>query len=406
MIDPDPQERRSEDLRVALDRTHDKIRTLQLVSARLRARMQATEEALREEQSSGRLESWRRPDTLEAGGRNGGQCADVSARYEPLYAPLIQVIVRENRKRARLAEQQLDRVCFEPECGIAAAPVIPRVWEVDKVLLDELLESSRRNIVCSRICESSLSQKIHTRRLYEKYSELKQAWIAGLERRISGEKTARKRAIQRERDRFILLNTREADAISSAKLTSSGRVTYRSASGLSGTGTLQLSTVQSLNEVDAVLDEIELCRGTPQGVERWRLTSADIPDQDPLYKPVTASVRIDDPLADLYACRARNPWTVAEKMVFLEQFLSEEKQFKKIASALPYKSVYDCVRFYFQNKLRMNLKPLLKEARMKKKATATTARKVLTLARRGFSMDAVRKYVVGVESKDVMDTCL
>lgn len=321
-------------------------------------------------------------------------------------APLIRAVAEENRQRAQVAEQRLSRVCFEPEHALAAPSVIPRVWEVDALLLDELLETGLRHKVCGDIYERSLKHKIRTRQLYEKYLELKRIWSANLERRIHEKKTARERALQRERDRFILLHTREEAAISSARLTSSGRVTYRSVSGLSSSGNLQLSTVQSLNELDAVLDEIEMCGGTPQGVERWRLTSAEIPDQDPSYRPVTASLRIEDPLADLYACRAKNPWTVSERMVFLEQFLTEEKEFKKIAAALQYKSVYDCIRFYFQNKLRMNLKPLLREARMKKKATAATARKVETLARRGFSMEAVSKYVVGVESKDVIDTQL
>lgn len=53
-------------------------------------------------------------------------------------------------------------------------------------------------------------------------------------------------------------------------------------------------------------------------------------------------------------------WTEAEQKVFIDKFLINPKNFRKIASYLPFKSTADCVAFYYRSKKRLRLKQLRK----------------------------------------------
>lgn len=55
-------------------------------------------------------------------------------------------------------------------------------------------------------------------------------------------------------------------------------------------------------------------------------------------------------------------WTGAEQRVFVDKFLAFPKNFRKIASYLPFKRTCDCVAFYYQNKKRLRLKQLRRMA--------------------------------------------
>jgi len=202
--------------------------------------------------------------------------------------------------------------------------------------------------------------------------------------------SVREKQKSRDRDRFILMSTRGPDAITTSR-TSSGRVSYRSGSGVGNTGA-QPSTTQTLQEVDMLLDQIEHYGGTPSGSERYKLTVVTvIPKQDPNYSPVSGSSLLENPVVAHHSVRAVNPWTVQEKITFMEKWLVHQKDFRTIAKFLPNKSVPEVHKFYFQNKLRLNLKGLLKEATTRKKPV-NLSRKIVTLANRGYSMDAAQKY--------------
>ncbi|ORX74916.1 hypothetical protein DL89DRAFT_215598, partial [Linderina pennispora] len=49
-------------------------------------------------------------------------------------------------------------------------------------------------------------------------------------------------------------------------------------------------------------------------------------------------------------------WTQAEVSAFVAAYLAHPKQFGKIASYIPHKSMNDCVLFYYRNKKPLRLK--------------------------------------------------
>lgn len=55
-------------------------------------------------------------------------------------------------------------------------------------------------------------------------------------------------------------------------------------------------------------------------------------------------------------------WTEGEQRIFVDKFLAFPKNFRKIASYLPFKRTSDCVAFYYQNKKHLRLKQLRKLA--------------------------------------------
>lgn len=51
-------------------------------------------------------------------------------------------------------------------------------------------------------------------------------------------------------------------------------------------------------------------------------------------------------------------WTEAEQRIFVDKFLAYPKNFRKIASFLPYKCTANCVAFYYRQKKKLKLKQL------------------------------------------------
>ena len=98
---------------------------------------------------------------------------------------------------------------------------------------------------------------------------------------------------------------------------------------------------------------------------------------------------VEDPVHATRLHTLVNTWRESEKKLFLEKFLSFPKNFRKIASYLPYKSVNDCVEYYYRTKKQMNYKDLVKEqnAQKKKKAQEAQAKKGSLLAKRRNSED-------------------
>lgn len=65
---------------------------------------------------------------------------------------------------------------------------------------------------------------------------------------------------------------------------------------------------------------------------------------------------VEDPVAEHDAFRHRVSWTEQEKQIFHEKYRAHPKEFKKIAAALPTKTVKEVIEFYFINRRKMNLK--------------------------------------------------
>ena len=114
-------------------------------------------------------------------------------------------------------------------------------------------------------------------------------------------------------------------------------------------------------DADQVFDEIESAGGTAGGLDRWAKNIVKIPDRNVNELPSQdGGVLIEDPLREYYQSRMISPWSQAERLTFLEKFVAHGKDFRKIASFLPYQSVASCVKFYYTNKLLLDLKSLSK----------------------------------------------
>ncbi|EAX92159.1 Myb-like DNA-binding domain containing protein [Trichomonas vaginalis G3] len=69
---------------------------------------------------------------------------------------------------------------------------------------------------------------------------------------------------------------------------------------------------------------------------------------------------VENPEAEHKQYKNRISWTESEIRIFLEKYAQHPRQFKKIAAALPLKSVKDVIEFYYIQRIKMNLKDLEK----------------------------------------------
>lgn len=84
---------------------------------------------------------------------------------------------------------------------------------------------------------------------------------------------------------------------------------------------------------------------------------------------------IEDPVKHHQEYKKRVGWTELEKQIFLEKYAQHPKDFKKIASSLPTKSIKDVIEFYGVNRIKLNLKAIEHNAKKrgrKKSADAET----------------------------------
>ena len=102
------------------------------------------------------------------------------------------------------------------------------------------------------------------------------------------------------------------------------------------------------NSVPMILDEVELSR-----------------------KFIDNNRKIENSLQEYQNYKLTNPWTVEEQEIFLKRYLLFPKQFTKIASFLQNKSIEDVISFYYQNKLRLDLKRQLSRKRQRRYLTRT-----------------------------------
>ena len=80
---------------------------------------------------------------------------------------------------------------------------------------------------------------------------------------------------------------------------------------------------------------------------------------------------IEDAKEEERQFKLSNPWTERETAIFQQKYIKYPKQFRKISSYLPNKSVNDCVAYYYYSKLATNYKELVrnqqKRSRMEKR---------------------------------------
>lgn len=186
------------------------------------------------------------------------------------------------------------------------------------------------------------ARETRLRHLSKAYMLKRRVWVSKLDDQDE-RRTEEEREGARQRDRELLVAT-------------------RASSGMGGGMTSR--------EIDLIFSEIEAAAGTAGGLERWGRSITGIPDQNPDCLPPASDgggVLIENPLADHYAARNVNPWTRAERLLFLEKFVIHGKNFRKVATFFEHKSVEDCVRFYFDNKMRLNLKQLMKDTHLRKR---------------------------------------
>lgn len=144
------------------------------------------------------------------------------------------------------------------------------------------------------------------------------------------------------------------------------------------------------------ISRLERSDGSLGGALRWGKNLANIPAQSAGMGPRDCvSVKVDDPLEWTWRERQINPWTSGEVRGFLELFLMHGKRFDLIAKELQYKSEQDCVRYYYENKSRFDLKRL---SQLHKKKLITPA-VVLGLSKMPREARSIRDNFVYFESK-------
>ncbi|KAJ8901691.1 hypothetical protein NDN08_003897 [Rhodosorus marinus] len=268
---------------------------------------------------------------------------------------MTRAITQDGQSLAESAQNSLNRICGKGQLVADSWISLKEPGELEdvrKVAHDALHRPQK-------LREGIIAEKKHrrerTKRLHAKYRMLEKQWKSDL-RNMRDKRSRDKREISRDRDRYLMMAIRGTDMIPTSR-TGSGRVTYKP----SGEGGAP-GAPSSLQQVDVMLTQVESAGGTPGGRDRWKRTLATVPDQDPDHRPFEGgSVLIEDPLAEFYGRRVENPWTREERICFLKNYLEYNKDFRKIAQFLENKCTEDVVRFYFQNKLCLNLKQLTKE---------------------------------------------
>lgn len=93
---------------------------------------------------------------------------------------------------------------------------------------------------------------------------------------------------------------------------------------------------------------------------RFLKTMSPVPDmlteEQKRVRYTNQSGRVDDPVFEEYQRRFHmNPWRSRERKVFVDKFRQFGKNFRKIASFLPHKDVFDCVQLYYLEKHTLEL---------------------------------------------------
>lgn len=299
----------------------------------------------------------------------------------------LRLILVQNQAKANAANAALRELCHDTTAGLDAQPM---QWKASEHPTSETLAKIADEIACKR--QEVYEQK---RRLYQEYGHLRDMWLNKL--KIWKEKRSKeKREACKERDRQLLLSTRGQSALLTSR-TSSGRMSTKIVPFVSGNGVANGSA-----ELDAMLADIEAEGGTPGLKEIWSRTLATVPDCDVGIRNFDCtSTLVENPIESLSSSRCINPWMLHEIVIFLEKFTTFPKNFKKIAGFLGHKSTQECARFYFDNKLHLGLKQLVKEASTLKRKGLLRSHIVEIAKKRPSSNSSV---VVAVKNGEVIRT--
>lgn len=282
---------------------------------------------------------------------------DVAARFahknRDCVAPVRQVrhphcevlvdIIAQNRSRAAAANAALRRICMDSERGLDAS----LRNEITPYVMPEEVGAAVRTAIASNFDDMVARRRAMSKEYAERLTIWKKRTKQGIDKR-----SREKRDACKERDRFLFRAIHGEGAVLSLR-TSSGRTSTKVLTGVTSGGT---PFVNPSAEVDAAVAELEV-GGTPGSELIWSRTLADLPVQNASVPPTDCgSVLIEDPVAMYINACAVNPWSRAETVLFLEKFVLFQKDFRRIATFLEHKSTADVIRFYYQNKLRLNLK--------------------------------------------------
>jgi hypothetical protein len=118
----------------------------------------------------------------------------------------------------------------------------------------------------------------------------------------------------------------------------------------------------SARTVTAIPD-IEKSRTTVDDAARLRWTAPDqqmyLSDKDrQIHCYFDMNGFIPDPVAVHLAFKTRGSWTDEERTIFLEKYGQHPKDFRKIRTALPEKTLKDVIEFYYLKRYELNLKEL------------------------------------------------
>ena len=121
------------------------------------------------------------------------------------------------------------------------------------------------------------------------------------------------------------------------------------------------------NEDDYGRNLQQLQRQTDEPNRRFMKTLVKIPalltDKRELNRKFIDNNRlVEDPVGEYLTSQITNPWSEEEQQIFVQKFKLFPKQFGVIATFLENKSIEDVIKYYFQNKIRLNLKNIIKEA--------------------------------------------
>lgn len=308
--------------------------------------LSVVEDAIYREFTAGQADRYGRapaemPDALRDLYENG------TWKHQPVYLwDLVLSASRDGHQRASAADAPLNRLSFHPPSGLAAIASSTTRAEHSPVVAEALAAANRsRERVRKAILRRRETLDSKMQDLATLYQRLRREWLAKLsecERNLSPEQVRQRKTLDRE----LVMATR---------------------------GTTGMGEHMSHKEIDSTLAEIQSAGGTCGGLSRWGSNLATIPDQDLSYCPSNGSVLVDDPLVLHYDTKVVNPWTRAERLLFLEKFLAHHKNFRRIATFFDHKSVDDVVRFYFDNKKQLALKQLTRDAHMKKRTSKKNA---------------------------------
>lgn len=221
------------------------------------------------------------------------------------------------------------------------------------------------------IAEEAVKESASTKAIYA--SRMRKIFAAQWAARDSKERQLSRTYMQKRRNWVSFLDTAEENISHSDLAATISRdrellLATRASSGMGGG--------MSTREVDLIFQEIETAGGTAGGYERWSRSITKIPNHNPDYLMPACDgggVLMQNPLADHYAARNINPWTAEERRMFLEKYIMHGKNFRKISAFFEHKSNEDVVRFYYDNKMRLGLKQLLKESHLRKRGTRKLA---------------------------------